>query len=161
MKNLFEPGRAQEVTERLARLKEDSPRQWGRMNAAQAVAHCAKGLEWAVGDKTPDSMWLLPRMIGRIVKPMALGNDKPMRRNSPTARSLIVDDARPLETERTRLNELIGRFVAGGGGGLTTRPGSVFWEAYAGGVGDFNVQTLGSSFAAVRSLAKRNNPSSI
>jgi len=42
------------------------------MNAAQAVAHCAKGLEWVVGDKTPDSMWLLPRMIGRIVKPMAL-----------------------------------------------------------------------------------------
>ena len=126
MKNLFEPGRAQEVTERLARLKEDSPRQWGRMNAAQAVAHCAKGLEWAVRDKTPDSMWLLPRMIGRIVKPMALGNDKPMRRNSPTARSLIVDDARPLETERTRLNELIGRFVAGGAVACTTEPHPFF-----------------------------------
>src|ERR1700689_2411846 len=110
MKNLFEPGRAQEVTERLARLKEDSPRQWGRMNAAQAVAHCAKGLVSSVRDNTPASMWLLPRMIG----PMALGNDKPMQRNSPTVRSLIVDDARPPETERTRLNELIGRFVAGG-----------------------------------------------
>jgi hypothetical protein len=126
MKHLFEPGRAQEVMERLARLKEDSPRQWGRMNAAQAVAHCAKGLEWAVGDKTPESMWLLPRMIGRIVKPMALGNDKPMRRNSPTARSLIIDDARPLETERTRLNELIGRFVAGGAVACTTEPHPFF-----------------------------------
>jgi hypothetical protein len=71
-------------------------------------------------------MWLLPRMIGRIVKPMALGNDKPMRRNSPTARSLIVDDARPLETERTRLNELIGRFVAGGAVACTTEPHPFF-----------------------------------
>jgi uncharacterized protein DUF1569 len=79
-----------------------------------------------VGDKTPESMWLLPRMIGRIVKPMALGNDKPMRRNSPTARSLIVDDARPLETERTRLNELIGRFVAGGAVACTTEPHPFF-----------------------------------
>src|SRR6202453_5468218 len=133
MKNLFEPGRAQEVTERLARLKEDSPRQWGRMNAAQAVAHCAKGLERAVRDKTPDSIGLLPRMIGRIVKPMALGNDKPMQRNSPTVRGLIIDDARPLETERTRLNELIGRFVAGGGGARPPGAAPVFWEVSPGG----------------------------
>jgi Protein of unknown function (DUF1569) len=114
MKNLFEAGRAQEVKERLARLREDSPRQWGRMSAAQAVAHCAIALEWAVRDRTPDRMWLLPRMIGRVVKPMALGNDDPMKRNSPTVKSLIIPDERPLDTERQRLCELIDRFVAGG-----------------------------------------------
>ena len=120
MKNLYEAGRAQEVKERLARLKADSPRQWGSMNAAQAVAHCSAGLEWAVGDKTPDPMWFLPRMIGRVIKPLALGDDKPMKRNSPTAKSLIIKDDRVLEIERTRLNELVDRFVAGGKVGCTT-----------------------------------------
>jgi len=126
MKNLFEPGRAQEMKERLARLKTDSPRQWGRMSAAQAVAHCSLGLEWAVRDKTPDRMWFLPRMIGRVVKPLALGNDDPMKRNSPTAKSLIVADERPLDPERQRLCELIDRFVAGGSMACTTDPHPFF-----------------------------------
>jgi hypothetical protein len=126
MKNLYEAGRAQEVKERLARLKADSPRQWGSMNAAQAVAHCAVGLEWAVRDKTPDPMWFLPRLIGRAIKPLALGDDKPMKRNSPTVKSLIMKDDRMLETERTRLNELLGRFVTGGTAACTTEPHPFF-----------------------------------
>jgi len=49
MKNLFEAARVEEVKERIARLRTDSQRQWGKMNAAQAVAHCSAGLELAVG----------------------------------------------------------------------------------------------------------------
>ena len=40
MKNLFESGRAAELTERIERLRADSPRQWGTMTAPQALAHC-------------------------------------------------------------------------------------------------------------------------
>ena len=50
MKNLFEAARVEEVKERIARLRPDSQRQWGKMNAAQAVAHCSGGLELAVGE---------------------------------------------------------------------------------------------------------------
>ena len=46
---------------RLAQLKADSPPQWGKMNAPQAVAHCAAAMERALGDTRP------PRMFrGRI-----------------------------------------------------------------------------------------------
>jgi hypothetical protein len=48
MKNLFEPARATELTERIARLRPDSQRRWGTMTAPQAMAHCSVAMEWAV-----------------------------------------------------------------------------------------------------------------
>jgi len=125
MKNLFEAARVEEVKERIARLRPDSQRQWGKMNVAQAVAHCSAGLELAVGDRIPPRL-LLGRIIGRIVKPMALGNDEPMRRNSPTVKDLVVQDERDLGTERERLCGLINRFAAAGPKGCTTHPQSFF-----------------------------------
>jgi len=125
MKNLFEAPTVDEVKNRTERLRSDSERQWGKMNAAQAVAHCAASMEMAVGDKLPPQM-LLGRIIGGFVKPMVLGNDEPMRRNSPTVPSLVVSDERELEAERTRLRGLIDRFAAAGPQGCTTHPHSFF-----------------------------------
>src|SRR6266849_7752711 len=50
MKNLFDAARVEEVKQRTALLRPDSERQWGKMNALQAVAHCSGGLELALGD---------------------------------------------------------------------------------------------------------------
>ena len=121
MKNLFEAATVEEVKERVARLRPDSDRLWGKMNPAQALAHCSLGIEWAVGDRTPPRM-LLGRILGRIVKPMALGNDEPMRRNSPTVTGLVVKDERDLGIERERLCGLIDRFAAAGPEGCTKHP---------------------------------------
>jgi hypothetical protein len=125
MKNLFEAGRVEEVKERMAQLRPDSERLWGKMNAAQAVAHCSASVEWAVGDRIPPRMFL-GRIMGRIVKPMVFRNDEPMRRNSPTAKDLMVQDERDLRTERERLRGLIDRFAAAGPKGCTTHPHSFF-----------------------------------
>src|SRR6267378_7421835 len=125
MKNLFEAARVEEVKERIARLRPDSERQWGKMNAAQAVAQRSAGMELAAGDRIPPRL-LLGRIIGRMVKPMALGNDAPMRRNSPTVKDLVVQDKRDLGTERERLCGLIDGFAAAGPKGCTTHPHSFF-----------------------------------
>jgi len=125
MKNLYEAGCADEVKERLAQLRQDSPGLWGKMNAPQAVEHCARSMEWAVGDKMPPRM-LVGRIIGRIVKPLALKDDEPMRRNSPTAPDLIVQGEPNLAAERQRLCAMIDRFVAAGPKGCTTHPHSFF-----------------------------------
>src|SRR5260370_34335452 len=125
MKNLFEAARVEEVKERMVRLRPYSERLGGKMNAAQALAHCWAGLELAVGDRIPPR-WLRGRIIGRMVKPMALGNDEPMRRNSPTVKDLVVQDKRDLGTERERLRGLIDRFAAAGPKGCTTHPPSFF-----------------------------------
>jgi hypothetical protein len=95
------------------------------MNAAQAVAHCAAGLELALGERRPPRLWL-GRIMGLIVKPLALRNDEPMRRNSPTMKELVVQDPRDLGTERQRLCGLIDRFAAAGPAGCTTHPHSFF-----------------------------------
>lgn len=125
MKNLFEPSLVAELTERLERVRPDSPRLWGKMTAPQAVAHCATSLEWALGDRRPPRMFV-GRLIGGLVKRLALSNDKPLRRNAPTAPDLVVSDDRDLAKERLRLRGLIDRFAAAGPAGCTTHPHSFF-----------------------------------
>ena len=125
MKNLFEAATVEEVKERVAHLRPDSERLWGKMSAAQAVAHCSAGLEWAVGDKTPPRVWL-GRIMGWMVKPLVFRNDEPMRRNTPTVKGLVVEDERNLGMERARLCGLIDRFAMAGTAGCTTHPHSFF-----------------------------------
>jgi hypothetical protein len=125
VKNLFETETVDEVKERIARLRPDSERLWGKMNPAQALEHCSRGMEMALGDRTPPRV-LVGRIMGWMVKPMALGNDEPMRRNSPTAKELVVQDERDLVTERARLCGLIDRFAAAGPKGCTRHPHAFF-----------------------------------
>jgi hypothetical protein len=125
VKNLFEPSAANELKERTLRLTPDSERLWGKMNAAQTIAHCSVGLELAAGDKRPPRK-LIGRIVGPIVKPLALRNDEPMHRNSPTVKEMVVADERNLETERARLLDMIDRFVATGPAGCTSHPHSFF-----------------------------------
>jgi len=125
MHNIYAPSDAQDIKDRIAQLTPDSPRQWGKMNAAQAMAHCAASMEWAVGDRIPPRMFF-PSLIGRAIKGKVLGNDEPFRRNSPTSPDLLVPDQRKLDVERERLIQLIDRFVSGGPAGCTTHPHSFF-----------------------------------
>ena len=125
MKNLYEAATVEEVKERITRLQPDSERQWGKMNAAQAVAHCSVAMEWAVGDSCPPRM-LLGRILGPIAKSKVLGDERPMGRNAPTAKSLVVADERDLGVERKRLCALIHRFASAGPQGCTTHPHTFF-----------------------------------
>src|ERR1700722_5874157 len=88
MKNLFEATTVEEVKGRMAVLRVDSARQWGKMNAAQAVEHCARGMELAMGDRRPPRL-LIGRILGPIIKPKAFVDGEPMRRNSPTVPGLV------------------------------------------------------------------------
>jgi hypothetical protein len=123
MKNLFDATAVNEVKTRLGKLEPDSERLWGKMNVAQAAAHCSAGLELALGDRRPPRLFL-GRIIGWMVKPMALGNDEPLHRNTPTM--IAVEDDRNLGAERERLCSMIDRFVNAGPEGCTTHPHSFF-----------------------------------
>src|SRR6476661_7206301 len=125
MKNLFDRARAKELTARIERLRPDSPRQWGKMTAPQALAHCAVAMEWAVGDTVAPRM-MVGRVFGGLVKRMAVRNDDPMKRNAPTAPDLRIADERQLATEQAKLIRLIDRFCAGGPAACTIHPHSFF-----------------------------------
>ena len=124
MKHLFYQSTAAEVKQRVLSVKPDSPRQWGKMTAAQALAHCATVMEWAVDDVRPRRM-LLGYVFGPLVKRKVLG-EGPMARNAPTDTLLVVSDPRDLAAEQQRLCALIDRFCAGGPEKCSKHPHSFF-----------------------------------
>ena len=125
MKNLFEATTAKEIKDRIGRLGPNSVRQWGKMTAPQAMAHCATTMEWAVGDLRPPRI-LIGRLLGPIAKSRAIKGETPMPKNSPTTKSLVVTDERDLGKETQRLCTLIDRFASGGPPGCTKHPHTFF-----------------------------------
>jgi hypothetical protein len=125
MKNLFEKSRVEEIKARINKLRPESERLWGKMTTAQMLAHCSEALKMALGDIRPPQM-LLGRMLGFIIKPLALRNDEPMRKNSPTIKGLEVHDERNLEQERVKLLGLIDRFSTAGPNETSKHPHSFF-----------------------------------
>ena len=124
MKNLVEASVAADVKNRIRGLRADSPRQWGKMTPSQAMAHCAIGMELAVGSRRLPRTFI-GRVIGPLVKKKVLGPE-PMRRNAPTDKRFVVADDRNLDAEQRKLIELIDRFWAAGPSGCTTHPHNFF-----------------------------------
>jgi len=118
MKNLFEVATVEEVKERMAQLRPDSERLWGKMNPAQTLAHCSAAMEMAAGERTPRRI-LIGRLLGRFAKKSMIVNEKPMPRNVGTDKSLAVSE---FVVERQRLREFVDRFAAGGPGACTKHP---------------------------------------
>ena len=119
MSSFYEPARVEEVSQRMDRLQPESRPLWGKMNPAQALAHCATAMEMAVGKIHPPRMFI-GRILGPLVKQKVLRG--PMRRNSPTAKILVVADQRELAAERERLRSLVRQFAAAGSQGCTKHP---------------------------------------
>jgi hypothetical protein len=124
-RNFFEASTLEEVAERMARLRPDSERQWGKMNAAQMLAHCAATMEMAVGLTFPPRRFV-GRLLGPLVRKAVIRKGEPFRRNSPSDKSLIIREDRDFDGERQRLLGLLARFAAGGAEGCTKHPHSFF-----------------------------------
>ena len=125
MKNLFERATAIEIKKRISRLGADSERQWGKMTPPQMLAHCSSAFEMAMGEVKPPRAFL-GTILGGIVKPLVLKDEKLLRRNSPTIKELVFADQRDLEMERARLSGLVDRFAAGGPPACTDHPHAFF-----------------------------------
>lgn len=121
MKNLFEAATVTEIKIRMSLLQPNSERLWGTMNPAQALAHCCAGIEMAMAEKGPPRL-LIGKLVGWFAKRSLIVNGTPMRRNSPTHKSLQVTDERDFEFERQRLRALVDCFVAGGAAKCTQHP---------------------------------------
>lgn len=121
MKNLFEAVRVEEVKKRMAQLRPDSKPLWGKMNTAQMLAHCAAAIEMAEG-KIVEPRVLIGRLLGPWAKKSLIVNGEPMRRNSPTPKSVLVTDERDFVVENQRLSTSIDRFAEGGPGMCTKHP---------------------------------------
>ena len=112
MKSLFDASDRSALEARIRAIGPGNQRLWGKMNAAQALCHCQRPLETAVGDK-PAKQAFLGKIITPLIRKTVLG-EKPFGKNSPTDPTFVVSDERELGAERDQLLALIDRFVARG-----------------------------------------------
>lgn len=119
MKSLFDQDARKSISERLASLPADALRQWGRMDAAQMLAHCSAALAVGTGD-TPRRQVLIGRILAPFFRASILG-EKPFGRNSPTDPTFVVSDPRDFEREKARLLDLVARFCDRGAAGADTQ----------------------------------------
>lgn len=125
MKTFFNPADADEIRQRLSSLAPSSPRQWGRMDPAQMLAHCVAAMQMTLGEVNPPRVFI-GRILGPIAKGRFINSPAPLSHNAPTATELVVANARDFDAERTKLLTLIDRFTAGGPSAATTRPHAFF-----------------------------------
>ena len=124
MKTLFDQADRESIRQRLGTLQAGSPRQWGKMNAAQMVTHCARALETGTGDR-PMKQAFLGKIITPFIRSSILGA-KPFGRNSPTDPTFVVSDEREFTVERQRLLDLIDRLVERGTASAATQTHAFF-----------------------------------
>ena len=105
MKTLFDRAAFEDVLRRVESLQPDSPRQWGKMSAAQMLEHNARALEMAIG-RNYQKQALLGKMIGWMFRAEFVG-DKPFGKNGPTAPDFVVKSEPDFLRTRERVNALL------------------------------------------------------
>ena len=120
MYNLFNPSDTAEILRRLEKLDPNAPRQWGKMNVNQMLAHCSASLETAMGLNSPEKLNPFLRLIGRMLKGKFFGN-KPFTKNSQTDKTYIITGSPDFNSEKRKVIAQIRIFSEGGPAKCTTR----------------------------------------
>jgi hypothetical protein len=115
MKNIFDRTTCDELITRINDLSPSSRPQWGKMNAAQMLAHCSKVYEVEhdpeYAKKHPRPNAVVRFILKKFLKPIVVG-PKPYKHNSRTAPEFIIADERVLATERARLVAFVNKVQA-------------------------------------------------
>jgi hypothetical protein len=124
VKNLFDSSLVGDTKLRIKELHHHSRRLWGNMIIAETLAHCTSGLEMAMGRINPKRAPFPANVMGLLIKPLVFGNDKPMRRNSPSSPELFSTDHTKCDFERERgyLMAAIDRFANEGAACCSQHP---------------------------------------
>ncbi len=122
--SLFDPRGLAVVLARIEGLRPDCARQWGKMSAAQMLAHCQQPLRVATGE-LPLKRSLIGFLFGRMAKRQLLA-PAPWKPGMPTAPEFKVVDPRDFATEKASLLALVQQFGTRGPAGLTKAPHPFF-----------------------------------
>jgi hypothetical protein len=112
MTHLSEPTSAVDIITRIDKVKPESKPLWGKMDAAQMIAHCQAPIEAFFGEKQVKHS-LMGKLFGKMAR-RKLFADKPWPKGLPTAKEFVVTNHRDLVAEKIKLMELIRRFNAEG-----------------------------------------------
>lgn len=109
IKNLFDPAVKQELINRINTLTPESKRKWGKMDAAQMMAHLQAPMGVALGTHPLKGNPLL-KMIMPLFK-KALYDEKPWKQGLPTAKSFVTTgEPKNFDEEKRKLLEMLNHF---------------------------------------------------
>lgn len=111
MNSLLDAKYNTEILNRINSLMPDSKPVWGKMSAAQMMAHCIEGFRSAYGE-TKLKRNLLGVLFGGMAKKTMMG-DKPFKQGLPTDKSFLIKDNRDFEEEKKKLVGYIKKFDKG------------------------------------------------
>ena len=101
MKTVFDKSTRDELIQRINKLDESSPIQWGKMSIYQMVKHCTLWEEMSLGRKKYKRAFI-GRIFGKVALKMLLKNEDPMSRNAPTIPELRVTETGDVAAEKRK-----------------------------------------------------------
>jgi len=102
MKNIFDRSVSDEIINRINQLQPETKAEWGKMNAAQVLAHCNVTYEMIYTDKHPKPGFFTRFMLKLFVKSTVV-NEKPYKKNGQTAPQFIIKEEKDFDKEKARL----------------------------------------------------------
>lgn len=129
MKNIYDRLCLEEILTRIDDLSTNSGRQWGKMKAAQMLAHCSAFQDIAMGQSFPPRSWL-GIIVGNFAKPIFY-NEKTLPKNMSTIPTILIADDKDLYKEKAKLKQKLLKFQADGPEKCTTHPHSFFGKLTA------------------------------
>ncbi|MEO7793207.1 MAG: DUF1569 domain-containing protein [Thermoanaerobaculia bacterium] len=110
--SIFVAADRQQILTRLEALRPEAQRQWGKMSAAQMLAHCSIALELPMDDATRRQR-LFGKLLAPFVRDKYLG-DAPLPKGSPTDPKMVIGTPCDFTAEMSRLRAAVTRFVERG-----------------------------------------------
>jgi hypothetical protein len=100
--SIYENSTTTFLISRLNKLNSNSAPQWGKMNASQMLHHLNLTYDTAFHKYDPKTPAFVKFMLKTFVKSTVVG-DKPYKKNTPTAKYLVMTDQFDFEKEKEAL----------------------------------------------------------
>ncbi len=118
--DIFNPETTKSVLSRLEKLTANTTPEWGKMNAAQMLAHLNVGYDLTYHNTNANYGWFTKMMLKLFVKKSVVG-EKPYPKNSRTGPDFLITEDKNFEKEKTKLVNHIK---------ATEKKGAAFFEGY-------------------------------
>ena len=100
-KDLFDASTFEEMVSRINKLTPTTEPEWGKMNVAQMLAHCAEVMDVANGKSLKGTPWYLLPLKG-FIKKMIL-SDKPYPKDLRTHPQYVMSEPEDFTKQKERL----------------------------------------------------------
>jgi Protein of unknown function (DUF1569) len=100
MKTIFDRSIREELIRRIDSLTENSAAQWGKMNVAQMLKHCAQWDEMSFGKRTYKQS-IMGKLFGKIALKNML-KDQPVKKNLPTVPGFKITEEADFAAEKRK-----------------------------------------------------------